>query len=1157
MKRTLSLLLALVMLASLAVTASGADIAAALSDSANQKLTAPYEDDTLDLWFDHSFTKVEQKNTTSSGLYTYTMRMARNEIEDCQFFLASYVGHEELSVEVSDFVGPDILPTELFWEHYVQMGKKGTLPDPLIPYEKAMTIKPNRVQAFVVKVKTDKYTPAGDYKATVNVTSSDGKLIKTAEISLHVWDFTLPEETSVKTLFGLDRGSIYSSYNDPQATDGGALYALYYDFLLENRICAYDLPYPITDERADKYLDNPRVNSFIITGYNADKSDEEIREIYKKLSSKDEWFEKGIFYYVDEPVYMDKLNQIASVGERLEKVYPDYKMISPYFLNYEYDGKDAISIMEPYINVWCTKINAWTPQGRTDPGAIHMLTDEQIAKHGTYAERMAKQVADGDENWDYFCWEPVEPYCTFDASHQGIEQRIAFWQSYDFDVDGLLYFAVNESTGWRNLEKINAGGIPVYGDGTMLYYGSLLNQVKQTKRREPVSSTRIENIRDGIEDYMYLELAERLCGKEKVDAIVAEVTPNVLDWTRDDDVLQNARNMLGDMIEAASESEGFVPDALEFVGDCGYSLSGGVKVVRGVSGNVTAAHLVSRTVGGEGVWVYSPDGKVLAAGDLVFDGCMLRLYDGGVLIDEATVRVMGDVNSDGAVNARDVIAIMRAMVGWDEPYSAACADVNGDGKLNARDIILIIKKMLGADVEFVFPEGADFEYTGTKTALLYTDVPADDVSAVNRRASLAELGGDASVNFALTVGQAIDKIKLSAYRAAGGEYSIRLMKVTGGTAAEVETFTGTLADSEERQELVLSPKEECGPGLYSLIVDSASGIDLVERNAVIRQPGFFSGVGGVDTGCTSGFEATLDFRHGADFELSEDLNFSSMLRPVEYTVKIPGLKREYSFLHVTDTHLTLSYEEELNTTERREEQNERNAAFTAVTGINSADRFPYYLRYAKELGVDRLVLSGDIVDYASKKNVDTAFRDNLELCGIPYTYCFGNHDWSFRWCYITHSARKRYADPMFTKYMGGDNYYEEIEYDDFILVSMDNSVDTVRPEELAKFKATNEKGKPVVLMLHVPFWSQTLEGPTRAAWGGRNILIGPGTDLTGYGGATKELYEYIESGASNTAAIIAGHVHFNHVDMVGNVPQIVTGDGYEGFTRLISLVPGE
>lgn len=1155
MKKTISLLLALVMLVSAAATATFASSAPADSTgSGDGKLTAPYEDATLDLWFDHSFTKVAQDNTESTGLSTYTVRMARNEIENCQFFLSSSTGHSDLSVEVSDFVGPDILKTELFWEHYVTMGRKGDLPDPLIPYEKPISIKRNRIQAFIVKVRTDRFTPAGDYKATVNVRNAQGQLVKTAEISLHVWDFTLPEETSVKTLFGMARGSIYSSYGNPD--DDGALYAMYYDFLLENRICAYDLPYSFTDSRVDKYLDNPRVNSFIITGYGADMSDDQIRQVHEKLSSKEEWFDKGIFYYVDEPMDMNKLSAIASAGQRLERVYPGYKMISPYFVNYEFDGKDMISIMEPYINVWCTKINAWTPQGLTGPGVIHMLTDEQIAKHGTYAERMAAQCAEGDENWDYFCWEPIEPYCTFDASHQGIEQRIAFWQSFDFDVDGLLYFAVNEDTGWRSLEKINAGGVPVYGDGTMLYYGSLLNQVKQQKRREPVSSTRIENIRDGIEDYMYLDLAEELYGSEEIDAIVKGVTPNVVEWTRDDDVLEDARTKLGDMIEAKTVSDDFVPDAIEFQEGCGFTTDGDVKVIRGIEGGVTAARLVSCTVGRSGVWVYSPDGEALEAGDPVYDGCVLRLLAGGVILDEATVRIIGDANVDGSINARDVSCLMRVLVGWDETYSVTAADVNGSGNVNARDIIMIMKKLVGDDVEFVQPTGEAFEYTGTATDLLYTDVPASDASCVNRPKAASGFGGDASVNFALSYGQAIERLEIPASAAGSGAYSITLSKTDGaGASAVVETFTGTVP-AGEGQKIVIDPERECGPGLYSLSVSAASEISLVERNAVIRQDGFFSGIGGEDVGGTTGFEAILVFRHGEGFELSRDLNFSSMIRPVEYTVEIPGLDREYSFLHVTDTHLTLSYDEELTTNDRISEQNERNAQFTAVTGVNSADRFPYFMRYAKALGVDRITASGDIIDYASNKNVHTAFRDNLAVSGVPFTYCFGNHDWSFRWDYISYSSRKRYANVLFPQYMGGDNYYEEVEYDDFILVSLDNSVDTIRPEELAKFRATNEKGKPVVLMMHVPFWSETLEGPTRDAWG-HNILIGPGTDLQGYSGATKEFYEYVESGESNTVAIIAGHLHFNHVDMVGDVPQIITGDGYEGYTRLIRLVPAE
>ena len=41
------------------------------------------------------------------------------------------------------------------------------------------------------------------------------------------------------------------------------------------------------------------------------------------------------------------------------------------------------------------------------------------------------------------------------------------------------------------------------------------------------------------------------------------------------------------------------------------------------------------------------------------------------------------------------------------------------------------------------------------------------------------------------------------------------------------------------------------------------------------------------------------------------------------------------------------------------------------------------------------------------------------------------------------------------------------------------------------------------------------------------------------------------------AAMLCGHLHFNHVDLVGSVPQIITGGGFEGYTRVIHLVPAE
>lgn len=48
-------------------------------------------------------------------------------------------------------------------------------------------------------------------------------------------------------------------------------YKTLYDYLLDNRVNAYDLPYALDDPRVDEYLDDPRVNAFNILGFKFNK----------------------------------------------------------------------------------------------------------------------------------------------------------------------------------------------------------------------------------------------------------------------------------------------------------------------------------------------------------------------------------------------------------------------------------------------------------------------------------------------------------------------------------------------------------------------------------------------------------------------------------------------------------------------------------------------------------------------------------------------------------------------------------------------------------------------------------------------------------------------------------------------------------------------
>jgi hypothetical protein len=54
-----------------------------------------------------------------------------------------------------------------------------------------------------------------------------------------------------------------------------------------------------------------------------------------------------------------------------------------------------------------------------------------------------------------------------------------------------------------------------------------------------------------VQDYEWLQLAEKKCGRAAVDAVSGKVIRSLSDFTRDPAVLRAAQAELGDMIEKA------------------------------------------------------------------------------------------------------------------------------------------------------------------------------------------------------------------------------------------------------------------------------------------------------------------------------------------------------------------------------------------------------------------------------------------------------------------------------------------------------------------------------------------------------------------------------------------------------------------------------
>ena len=562
---------------------------------------ADKEDSSLNLWFDNLYNRTPQTTNTSNGKLTYQIQLAKNEIEGCQFMIGSANGSQGLKVYITDFTNEqgNTLKTELYWGYYFNVDGERVI-DPLAPVtytpDQAMLdwvnggngggekmpllqkydgfdINAGENQAFIIKATTLPDSAAGEYTATLTVVDKDGNQVKKVTVFAYVWNFALPEATSCKTLMSLGSFDIYVSYKDwggdLRNSEGKNLYTGYYDFLLANRICAYDLPFSNDDGSFSnsgvvEYLNNPRVVAFQPLGFSKELTASNLSNAYAYLSKNQEWLDKAYFYPVDEPLTVDRLNDINDYGKLLTEYFPGYKLIVPMHVNYNLPGGDYFSYVSEYVNVWCPKTFFYNTfaewyYDRTLTYGSSIITEQKL---GSFRDRMWEEQEGGDELWWYVTRRPSQPEITLIIDTDAVNLRTIFWQQKLYNVDGFLYYLVNDwtngSTKWYvpsadefmygmdALHEISAeNNVDVYGNGILLYSGVYFAQT------DPIGSLRLECVRDGIEDYEYLTILEEKYGKDVVDAIINQWTTGVGEYSTDTEQFNALRAQLGALAEAA------------------------------------------------------------------------------------------------------------------------------------------------------------------------------------------------------------------------------------------------------------------------------------------------------------------------------------------------------------------------------------------------------------------------------------------------------------------------------------------------------------------------------------------------------------------------------------------------------------------------------
>lgn len=501
------------------------------------------------VFYDFAYTTEKIQPYDNLGTDTeMSISLAKNEREALQLAVYSNKSDKKISITCSDFSNSngESIPVRVFNERFVEVPMFGTnkftdmYPDGLIPLSENSSINliKNELTIFYIETVSEKTTTAGEYTATLKLYDENNNEILSKELKAEVWDFTLEEEYFSESAMGLFSGAFWELMGYESAGYGGngslrkplngeqeKIYEQYYNFLLEHHISAYVLPYDILDERADAYMSNPAVKTFQIP-YTEDE--ELLKKYCEKVSSNEEWARKAFFYPIDEPKDEEAYNRYTEMTDYLKRLYPGYNMVTPFFVTDVEIGGNTYSSAE----LQSDKSSILCP--------ISNIFEEEDFKNKLYS------TLDENKNsrlWWYVCCGPTGEYNNLFIHLDAIRHRILFWQQYQRDVEGFLYWNSiycekgnpwETSKTWYKYESA--------GDGCLIYPGKYMDI------DEPVATLRLKNVADGMEDYAYLRLCEEIKGSEWVEQKILEISDSLTSYTTDDILLQNVRKELAKAI---------------------------------------------------------------------------------------------------------------------------------------------------------------------------------------------------------------------------------------------------------------------------------------------------------------------------------------------------------------------------------------------------------------------------------------------------------------------------------------------------------------------------------------------------------------------------------------------------------------------------------
>ncbi len=454
------------------------------------------------------------------------LKLARNEYEAGQLVLiAGDRRIEDVRVECSDLVHRDgvhkidrrhvrlnfvghtapttIRSKEILKNRGLKPREPRPYPDPLLECP-AIAIEPNTAQPVWVTVFAPPDAAAGNYTATVTIRSGS-RVLATAKLEVEVWDFALPEAEPLYVWYYNDFNSFARNWLDVTPDDWDRYKTAFRHYVREIVRHRGSITPPLgytagrrfdeimqimTEEGCrywwitwfwggDAYVNRPEAEQRRIA-----------KRVYDYMKARG-WLQATFFVTQDEPDLRPHLKENRAKWERHIRVLKEtgFPRIQ---VDMTWRCAQATDMMEPYPTVWNPQFSYFEKQYYYDFLQEQRRGGDIIGFYLTGSGR-------GTEPRHYITYPLTDMHRLFYYMWRHRLTLVEFWA---LDITW-------RKTGGEPFAMITGGG---YGGGT----SALIYPNPRKDLTHPfLSSVRFEAIRDGIEDYCYLWLLDRLATELK------------------------------------------------------------------------------------------------------------------------------------------------------------------------------------------------------------------------------------------------------------------------------------------------------------------------------------------------------------------------------------------------------------------------------------------------------------------------------------------------------------------------------------------------------------------------------------------------------------------------------------------------------------------